>query len=332
MNSGSIIAWSGYVLLVLILIVSVLFYARRRNLVDHPEARRNHARPTPRGGGAGISLALLFWLFASAVTGNGFSLVVSGWIAAGLVSVAGIGWWDDHIPLSARMRLLVHLLAGLCVAIGMREEGASLQWQAVALIAVPLGVNLWNFMDGINGMVTIQALVAGLFFSVVAIGGPVAGFAMAVWLGCAVFLPFNFPVARIFLGDVGSGSLGYCVAVLWLFTGSTGGFISASVLALVLLPVLVDSLFTIGWRLFKGQNLLKPHSEHLYQRAVRSGWSHFSISCLYGSLAMALGAGAVLCSWLHEVPKITVASIFLVTCIALWLVVFFRLGSSYNKE
>ena len=136
-----------------------LVYARRRKLFDAPGERRSHAVATPRGGGIGITVALLA---GSLLLGGAGALpvVVVGCFALGLVLVAGIGWIDDHRPLSPGLRLLVQCLAGVLLAWGLHAHDGRWGWALLACALVPVLVNVWNFMDGINGLASSQALLA----------------------------------------------------------------------------------------------------------------------------------------------------------------------------
>ena len=179
-----------------------IVYARRRGMLDQPGERRSHATATPRGGGIGIVIALLL------------ALGLLGWwrdapswwsMAAGLLLVASVGWWDDHRPLPIVVRLGAHVAAGLALALGLHLQGAGLPAVLAALVLVPGLVNAWNFMDGIDGLAASQALLCATGLACL-LAGPwqLLGFVMTA--ACLGFLPFNLPPARIFLGDVGSGA------------------------------------------------------------------------------------------------------------------------------
>jgi UDP-N-acetylmuramyl pentapeptide phosphotransferase/UDP-N-acetylglucosamine-1-phosphate transferase len=276
-------------------------YALRRELLDHPGYRRSHTRTTPRGGGIAPVLALL--------AGGGVLLAIDpssqadlGICLLGLASVAGIGWLDDHRPLPAWLRLLVHLLAAWAASlalIGMPQTTLQIGWIAIATIAVAGLVNAWNFMDGIDGLAASQA---GLITIALVIGAGSAGWWLdGTWRGfgwlllAAVlgFLPFNVPRARIFLGDVGSGALGFVVACLLLRAVVAGGL--AWPLA-VLLPsaFLIDAGLTLGLRVARGKRWWRPHREHLYQWLVRSGRSHVQVTSAYALWTVAVAAVAIM--------------------------------------
>ena len=183
-----------------------IHYAHWRQLMDLPGARRSHQVSTPRGGGIAIVVSQLL---ACAVAVVVFPAATASLLvfALGLLLVAGIGWWDDHRPLPALTRLCVHLLAALLLGgLVWAATGSLLKAVFCAGLTVSL-INIWNFMDGINGLATTQAILVGIGAGLL-LPAPLS---LAGWLlaaGCFGFLPFNFPRARIFMGDVGSGALG----------------------------------------------------------------------------------------------------------------------------
>ncbi|MBB1472035.1 hypothetical protein H5368_03215 [Luteimonas sp. MC1782] len=261
------------------------WHAVRHRLLDQPGARRSHKVPTPRGGGIGIAIAWgLAWLVAP------WLLPVPGTLAAavlaGLLLVAGVGFVDDHRALSAWWRLAAHVAAGGLVALALAAHGAA-PWQVLfALAAVPVLVNVWNFMDGIDGLAASQAALVALTFALLS-GAPSAWavLALALAAACAGFLPMNFPRARIFLGDVGSGTLGYAIAVqasllLWSDAGGQG------LVPVVLLPLsafLVDATLTLGRRIVRGEAWWMPHVQHSYQQLAFSLADHRPVTLLYGA-------------------------------------------------
>ncbi|AXI83210.1 LPS biosynthesis protein [Xylella taiwanensis] len=253
-------------------------YALWRRLLDLPCERRSHQMATPRGGGMAIVFALLFgcvlawfglpqWRFYLAL------------YACGLTLIASIGWWDDHRPLPVVLRFVVHCLAATLLGVLTFTESGSV-WQAlVAAGAALVLVNIWNFMDGINGLATTQAGVAAIAYALVLPGLTAwAGWALAA--ACLGFLPFNFPRAMIFLGDGGSGALGYALAAL-LALALTKGQVSVWIVWIPLTAFLVDAGFTLLSRLFSGQRWWQPHVQHVYQRAARRCGSHTPVTLAY---------------------------------------------------
>ena len=272
-------------------------YARRRDMLDHPGPRRSHALPTPRGGGVAPVLVLLGGGIAL-VAGDSLSRSDLGVCLIALAIIAAIGWLDDHRPLSAALRLPVHMLAGLIASLalmGSPQTPAQIVVTSGCAVLIAGFVNAWNFMDGINGLATSQA---GLVVAALLIGGGAAGawldgswrgfgwLLIAAMLG---FLPFNFPRARIFLGDVGSGALGFVVSCLLVRAVVAGG-LSWRLAWLPASAFLLDAGLTLLWRIARGKRWWRPHREHLYQWLVRSGCSHVSVTGWYALWTIVAGA------------------------------------------
>ncbi|HYG05977.1 MAG TPA: glycosyltransferase family 4 protein [Stenotrophomonas sp.] len=240
-------------------------YALRRRLLDEPGERRSHVVATPRGGGMAIVGAMLVAAGWAAWRWPGQGITIAG-AAIGLALVAGIGWWDDHRPLSARLRLAVHVLASLLWgAVVWRISGNAWMGALAAAFAVGL-INVWNFMDGINGLAASQAALAAAAYAWV-LAPPLSSWGWALAAACLGFLPFNFPRARIFLGDAGSGGLGFMLAVLFGLGLAAG--LSPWSLWLPLGTFLVDAGFTLIGRMLSGQRWWEPHAQHVYQRLGR---------------------------------------------------------------
>lgn len=266
-------------------------YALARRLIDEPDARRSHAVATPRGGGIAVVVAFVVAMIAVMARQPDW-IIVLGPATAGLVLVAAIGWVDDHRPLPPASRLAVHAVAaGLlgwgCMAAG-REPWEALFASALALVLV----NAWNFIDGINGIAVTQAtLVALLCVFSLPLGTVGWMLALALAGACAGFLPFNFHVARIFLGDVGSGALGYALALLLTLSGATTPM--GAWLLLPLSACLLDVALTLGTRIVRRERWWTPHVQHLYQRMARRWSGHTGVTLAYaawtiGSIGLAL--------------------------------------------
>lgn len=260
-----------------------LAYARRRGLVDLPGARRSHAAPTPRGGGIGIVVACVTLLLAmSTMAAQPLPWML---VAAGLLLVSGVGWWDDHRPLGAWPRLLAHAAAGGLLAGALWLHGAGpLVAFAGFVLAVGL-VNAWNFMDGIDGLAASQAMLCGLALAWV-LAAPWAGLGVALAGACLGFLPYNVPRARVFLGDVGSGALGYMVAVLLAAGCAQRPVEGWPVLLLAPMAMLVDAGLTLAWRIGRGERWWQAHAQHLFQRLSRRH-GHVRVSLAYALWTMA---------------------------------------------
>ncbi|MEO6690235.1 MAG: glycosyltransferase family 4 protein [Dokdonella sp.] len=267
-------------------------YALRRRLLDLPGRRRSHATPTPRGGGIAIVIAMLAGISVLLVTRDktalGFSLLPP------VIGIALVGWLDDHGGLSTLKRFAMH-----CVAAGWvfgaplvffvfagdgaaGDVGLAVFTGLAVTVAIVWSINLHNFMDGINGLLTLQAVfvfcaLAGLL----AWKGADGSAALLVCAAaCAGFLPFNFPHARVFMGDVGSGVLGFVIAVAVLWQAGMPGIAAAS--GFVLCSAFVaDATCTLLSRMLGGRRWYSAHREHLYQWLIRCGYSHALVVALY---------------------------------------------------
>jgi len=257
----------------------VLGFLRRRQILDHPNERSSHSRPTPRGGGLAVTpVVLLGWLLLGAT-----GLLLSGqWVVmAGALALLILSWQDDRVSLSARTRLLAHLaavLAGL-YALPAKElvfQGWLPFWadRAAAALLWIWFLNLYNFMDGIDGITGIETLCIAGGLWLLSPAQPQA----AVLAGAAVgFLLWNWHPAKIFLGDSGSVPLGYVLG--WLLLRMAGDGMWAQAL---ILPAyyLADATITISKRALRGEKVWQAHRLHFYQRAVQGGASHSLVALL----------------------------------------------------
>jgi UDP-N-acetylmuramyl pentapeptide phosphotransferase/UDP-N-acetylglucosamine-1-phosphate transferase len=251
-----------------------------------PNDRSLHARPTPRVGGWGVS----------PVAGIAIAAAAPGlWpIATAALSLALVSQIDDRRGLPARVRFATHVAA---VAALLAVYGSALPIWALALFAVALVwlVNLYNFMDGADGLAGGMALFGFGGYTIAAIIGEHASFQLA--LACASvagaaagFLVFNFHPARVFLGDAGSIPLGFLAGALG-FWGWLAGVWPIWFPAQAFAPFIVDASVTLARRLARGERFWQAHREHYYQRMVRSGLGHRRTAlCWYA----VMGAGIML--------------------------------------
>ena len=270
-------------------------YATRMGLLDQPGERHSHARPTPRGGGLGPVLALLV---ASLLLAGG--RIPEFWAhcaAPGAAVLALLGWWDDHRSLSVRLRLAVQLAVGiglLWCAAGRGGPQGALPMLAGGLFVIWM-TNLYNFMDGSNGMAGLQGVFAGcviawLFHLSGDSGAALLAFLLAA--ACAGFLPWNLIRPRVFMGDVGSLALGFSIGALLLYGAGTGA-IAVPVAWLVMLLFLTDSTMTLLARVMRRERWYNAHRQHLYQRLIACGWSHGRVAVLYQAVNLALVLPAI---------------------------------------
>ncbi len=300
--------------------------AIRRGLIDQPGERSSHQVPTPTGGGAGFVAALLMGLLVLWVQSSETAVLA---VTGCLLVMAALGWWDDHRPLSARLRFTVQVLVcliALAVIGGVGDVlpsfvGDQWLWCVFALVTMVWLVNLTNFMDGTDGLTGTQLvitllLLAGMLF---ARGGWVP--ASVAWLGAAViggFLPWNLPLpkARVFMGDVGSATGGLLLAVLCLW--ATHYNISVQVLFIAFAVFVVDATATLLRRMVNGEQWYNAHRQHAYQRLVRATGSHARVLLIYTGLNLVLIVPAVLSAWHYPQWQSLVAIIVTILLLLLW--------------
>ena len=265
-------------------------YALSRSLLDIPNARSSHSVPTPRGGGVAIVISFLLALPVMAALGWLAWPLLWALLGAGSV-VAILGFIDDHRHVAARWRLLGHFAAAFWVlfwlegAPPLRFFGADVQlgWLGLGLAALYLVwlLNLYNFMDGIDGIASVEAVCVGLGGALLAllVTANSASQLLPLLLAVAVlgFLYWNFPPARIFMGDAGSGFLGINLGVLSL----QAAWVAPQLLWswLILLGVfIVDATCTLVRRLLRGDKVYQAHRSHAYQYASRRYGGHLPVT------------------------------------------------------
>jgi Fuc2NAc and GlcNAc transferase len=259
--------------------------APRLGLIDEPESRSSHARPTPRGGGIGI------WLVVALGGGTGLLSPVpalAGWLV-GMVSL-----WDDLRPLSAWLRLASQLgLAAVALVFVWQDPSPAIMfWLVPGVLFVAGTANFFNFMDGINGIAACSGLVAFTLLALfAALSGADAGmmwFCGAMAAACAGFLPFNVPKARVFMGDVGSVTLGFLFALCTIsLAGSWPDFVC---MAFFLFPFYADTLTTLFVRWRDGERLSQAHRRHLYQLLANEyGLPHWLVCLVYAIVQCVCG-------------------------------------------
>lgn len=259
-------------------------YALRRRLIDQPGERRSHDTPMPRGGGISIVAAMLVALAWWGWRHQADAIVAAG-IGIGLVLVAGAGWLDDHRPTSPWLRLAIHAIASAVFAGALYLEGHGLLVVASGLLLPLVLVNIWNFMDGIDGIASTQGAIAMAGVVLASTSEGTASVGLALMAACMGFLPFNFPRPRIFLGDVGSGSLGYGVAVLAVMAMPGSGW-DWWLLTLPLSAFALDASLTLIARMVRGECWWMPHVEHAYQRLARYSWGHVRVTSAYAAWSL----------------------------------------------
>lgn len=257
-------------------------YALKQSLIDQPGERRSHSVATPRGGGIAIVISLLVAAVALGLRQPQFAPLMLAF-GVGLLLVAGIGWLDDHRPLSPWLRLGVHVAASGLFGFAVGDLFQSALLGGAAFAATLVLTNVWNFMDGINGLAASQALIGAIGLAWL-VGGSWGLLALALAAACAGFLPFNFPRARIFMGDVGSGAIGYALGALCVMAAAR----LQDRAALALLPVsvfMIDASLTLLRRLMRGERWWTPHTQHAYQAWARKV-GHGRVTLAYAAVSL----------------------------------------------
>ena len=278
--------------------------ASRLHVLDHPNERSLHSHPTPRSGGVAIFVAL------SVATGLwGLGAGATSWLyglGAGSGLVAALSFQDDRKGLPVSVRLPGHLVvAALLVIGGLSLPGFSLpglawywpDWLGIllSLLFLVWMINLYNFMDGMDGFAAGMAVIGFGTFALLGYLSNKPDFValnLMVVAAAAGFLWFNFPPARIFMGDTGSSLLGLLAGGLSIY-GAREGVFPFWVALLVFSPFIVDATVTLLRRLGRGEQVWQAHRTHYYQRLVQLGWGHRKTVLVEYVLMLACAGSAV---------------------------------------
>jgi Fuc2NAc and GlcNAc transferase len=274
-------SWAGVAL--------VRRYALRR-LLDLPNERSSHTQATPRGGGLALTLAHLLGVAAAWLLGLVPPAIAIALLGGGAL-VAAVGFLDDHRHVPAPLRLLCHVLAfawavwwlGGLPPVDFGWGDVDLGWAGTALLVLYCiwFLNLFNFMDGIDGIAGVQALTMSVTptLLLLLVAGDIGNALPFVLLACATagFLAWNWPPARIFMGDVGSGYLGYSLGALALWT-VVQGWLTPWVWLILGGAFLADATVTLFVRARSRAAVVEAHRSHAYQRLSRYWGSHKSVT------------------------------------------------------
>lgn len=297
-----------------------------KSLLDHPNERSSHTIPIPRGGGWALVLILVPALIIIAVC-QGVLLAHSGLIA-GTLLLATISWWDDRKGVGAGKRLFLHFVSACLGSLAFSSDqmvfsGTLPFWldRLLMIMGWAWFMNLYNFMDGIDGITGVEtiSLATGtcLVMIISGVTAPYTDILTLVLTGsCLGFLAFNWHPAKIFLGDIGSVPLGFLTGFILLSLAVHGQFIPALILPLY---YLADSGITLSKRALRGEKIWLPHRQHYYQLAAHRLQGHdkvvyrilaanltliglglLAISMPWVALPLAMGVIAILLRWMHK--------------------------------
>ena len=305
-------------------------------LLDHPNERSLHCVPTPRTGGVAIIGSVVVGLVVAAlvvaVTRPSTMFMTkelasaTPWIIGAMALVSIMSFVDDRIGLPPSRRFAVQIIAALMVVFG---AGLTLSFIPIPAVGtIPLGwaagpvsvlfmlwmTNLYNFMDGMDGFAGGMTVVG---FGFLALFGWMAGHTFMLLIAALVamsalgFLGYNFPPARIFMGDVGSVTLGLLAGTLILL-GIRDGVFDLWVPVLVFSPFILDATVTVLWRTLQGERIWEAHRTHYYQRLVLHGWGHRKTVLAEYGLMLFCGIAASIYQQAGELWRFVVLAIWLV--------------------
>jgi UDP-N-acetylmuramyl pentapeptide phosphotransferase/UDP-N-acetylglucosamine-1-phosphate transferase len=298
----------------------------RRAMLDQPNERSLHTVPVPRGGGLAVVGTVAVLMIAGSAWHNAWSH--SLFLILPLLALMAVSWLDDRGSVAPVVRLAVHLLAALTASFiflptQMLFDGALPFWldRMLMIIGWAWFMNLYNFMDGIDGITGVQtiSISLGTIVLIVAIGlfgakliDPRTGIYAAMLIGAAAgFLVLNWHPAKIFLGDIGSVPLGFLAGFLLLSVALQVSLIPALIIPLY---YLADSGITLVKRLLRGEKIWQAHRQHFYQQAaLRQGRHDVVVAWIIGGNLLLIGCAtaALVAPWLALAAGITVTATLL---------------------
>lgn len=290
-------------------------------LLDQPNARSSHVEPTPRGGGIAVVFLSLAAMAAFPPPGG---LIFSAAAAA----IAAVSLLDDIGSVSWWIRFIVHIASAVAVVSAVAGEiwssarpGVAAAAASALLLVWIVGLtNAYNFMDGIDGLAGLQAVVGGVAWFLLLRNELPNGAMLAVVIAgsTAGFLVHNLPRARVFLGDVGSAFLGFTFASIGVVAAARDPLLAIAA-PLVVWPFVFDTTFTFVRRLTRGERVYEAHRSHIYQRLVQTGLSHVTVSSIYTCVAATGAACAVLIQTSRWEIAAGTGTATLISMPALWL-------------
>ena len=273
-----------------------------KRIIDHPNERSNHQKMVPRGGGLGFFIAILC---------AGIYLKMNIYLMVALAIVGTISFIDDIKNLNIIIRFAAQIIAASIFTYSLE---VTLFLQIILILFLVGFMNCFNFMDGIDGISTIESIhitATIMIISYITGNEQLFKFAMIVCAANFGFLPYNFPPAKVFMGDIGSISLGLINGALVIYL-----FLESHYAASLIIPLyyLMDSGITLLLRIKRGEKFWQAHSKHFYQQAVRNGKSHLEVITRIGIINILLTFLAVY-SLNH--PKVSLVAAFVMICVFL---------------
>ncbi|MEO8192562.1 MAG: glycosyltransferase family 4 protein [Gemmatimonadales bacterium] len=286
----------------------VRLYALDR-LLDIPNERSSHSSPTPRGGGLAIAVTALGGIIIAAMLHwVDWNLAIA--LAGGGAMIATVGWVDDHRSLSALARFAVQFISagwamfwvgGLpSLSVGSASVELGLLGTMLGIVGIVWAINLYNFVDGIDGLAAGEAISTGVIGGLILFAMGRTGLAtvsLLIAAASAGFIPLNWAPAKLFMGDVGSGMLGYLFAVLAVASENAGA-VPLLIWVLLLGAFVFDATVTLCRRIAHGERWYHAHHSHAYQRMVQAGRSHAQVSTTILIINLALAVLAIV-AWLR---------------------------------
>ncbi|TCB59679.1 MraY family glycosyltransferase [Acinetobacter terrae] len=303
---------SIFALSIIFFILTLLFtgymrhYALKKNIIDNPNERSSHSVPTPRGGGVAVVcsylLALAVLMYSQQLElHTGFTLMAAGFV------IALLGFLDDHGHINSMLRLAIHFLVAIGVVLGLGGfsevtifNGVQIGFIAniIAVLFLVWLLNLYNFMDGINGIASVEAITATVSMAILYLLLSISLNSEILWLLTACvcgFLLWNFPKAKIFMGDACSGFLGLTLGILALVALKENlALFCAWIICLGIF--VVDATYTLIKRVLNGHKMYDAHRSHSYQILSRKWDSHTPVT---------LAVAAINLLWLLPIAYIT---------------------------
>ena len=275
--------------LVSMLLTTILLFSKAgKNMQDVPNERSLHDIPTPRIGGVGLMAGILLaWVL--------MLMSLAWWIVLPLLLLFWVSLLDDKRNLPVRHRLLAHIVAAAILVAGSGMVSLSVMLALLLLPCVVWMINLYNFMDGSDGLAGGMALFGFTMYGAAALmhGDEIqAMLNFSVGAAALGFLYYNFYPAQVFMGDAGSIPLGFLAAAMGLWGWQQAHWPGWFPL-LVFSPFIVDASVTLLKRLLRGEKIWLAHREHYYQRLVQIGWGHRNVALIFYVLMFAVGISAV---------------------------------------